>query len=391
MIFLFGVIELIVDGSDGPVRRPVVTARVPAEDHDVHDPLQINVPVRLLVDFFPGHVGAKHSVVEIGIDLLGRRVDVFVRVRDLLGFGIENIHPGQLAETQVIVSETDSRVGDQCPGLVLKSRERAQQVRLDEPGGRVMCPDIAGHGIGRLHGKGSMGPIEREGKPLRLHGEFQEIFSCIDAAVSPRVLPGNPFDQGQHSPAGRLRELGFPAGDLMDESQRGFFIPPGQLHPVRVFPDQISSLEALHDKSDDDGYGDGIDSVVIAVPVGLHDEFGVPHPHVGTKAGGRFVFGAVHPDLPAFLFSGFQGHPASLGAPQRAAGKTPVHAAVFKKVFRVVFACNVLGSRIGAQLVIVHGERLVFVLVHEGDQSRAALAVHLQRYRVDFPDHAVEF
>ena len=80
---------------------------------------------------------------------------------------------------------------------------------------------------------------------------------------------------------------------------------------------------------------------------------------VGAESGGRFVFGAVHPDLAPLVLAGDQGDPAALGAAQVAAGETAVHAPVVEEVVGVVFAADLVGLRIGAELVVLHRQGVV--------------------------------
>ena len=177
----------------------------------------------------------------------------------------------------------------------------------------------------------------------------------------------------------------------MNEGKDRLLIPPCQCEAVRVLFGQIPPLEAFHDEGDQDGRGDRIDPEVVAVPVGLHDGFGVPDAQIGTETGGGFVLGAVHPHPAAPVLPEGEGHPAALGAAQVAAGETTIHPPVVEQVLGVEFSRDLIRPRVGAQLVVVHGERLVFLLVHEGDQPRTALAVHLERLGIDLPDDLPEF
>jgi hypothetical protein len=137
-------------------------------------------------------------------------------------------------------------------------------------------------------------------------------------------------------------------GDMTDEAEDRLFIPPGQRKAVRIRLRQISPLEALHEKGDRDGRGDRIDPVVVAMPVGFHDEFGVPHADIGTETGGGFVLGAVHPHPAAFVCSEPQGDPASFGAAQVATGETAVHSPVIEQMLRVEFSRDLFRPRVGA-------------------------------------------
>jgi len=126
------------------------------------------------------------------------------------------------------------------------------------------------------------------------------------------------------------------------------------------------------------------------VPVGLHDELGVPHAEVGAEAGGGLVLGPIHPDLLAAALPRFQRDPAAFGAAQVAARETAVHAAVFEEILREEFAGDLSRPRVRAQLVVIDRKRLKFVLVHEGDQARASLPVHLERLRIHVVDNLAQ-
>ena len=253
-----------------------------------------------------------------------------------------------------------------------------------------MRPDVAGGGVGGLHGERPVRPVERKGQSLGLHRKAQQLLPRIGFAGPPDILPGDPVDEAHHPFPGLPGQLGLPGGEPMDEPQDRRFIAPGQLQPVRVFPGQVAPLEAFHQKGDRDRQRDRVDPVVVAMPVGLHDEFGIPDAQVGTETGGRFILGTIHPHPAALLRTGGQRDPAALGAAQIAAGEASVHPPVIEQVIRVKFPADVFRPRIGSQLVVVHGKGFVLFLVHEVDQPRRALAVHLERLRIDLPDHLAQ-
>ena len=87
-------------------------------------------------------------------------VDVDIGAGPFGGFGIEDIHPGKLADSQVVIAESYAGIGHQGGGFILEGREGAQQVGLDQPGSGMMGTDIAGSGIGTLHGERPVGAVE---------------------------------------------------------------------------------------------------------------------------------------------------------------------------------------------------------------------------------------
>ena len=89
----------------------------------------------------------------------------------------------------------------------------------------------------------------------------------------------------------------------MDKLQRGLFISPLEFKIIRVFFCQISALIAFHDKGHDDSCANCINAVIIAMPVGFHNKFRIPHTQVGTKTGGCFILRAIHPDLLTFVLT----------------------------------------------------------------------------------------
>ena len=203
------------------------------------------------------------------------------------------------------------------------------------------------------------------------------------------IFFGHPVDHFLHAPAGDCGQFRFPPGNLMDKVQGRFFIAPVQLKPSRIFCGQIAPLKAFHEKSHDDGHGDGVDAVVVAVPVGFHDEFGVPDSQIGTEGGGGFVLRAVDPD-PLPVPAGGQGYGTALGAAQVAARETAVHALMNEQLLRIGSAADLTGPGIRPQLVIVDRQGLKGLLVHETDQAGRSLAVHLQRLGIDLLHHLVE-
>ena len=148
-----GFIESVFCRPDRPVRNPVVGSGLCAVGHDIHDPLQVDIPVGLLENLLPGKVSTEHAVVEVGINILRCRVDVNVLVHPFGRFRIKDIDPRQLADTEIVIAEPDPRVGHECPRLVLKGRESTEQVSLDKPGSGMVCADVARSGIGTLHGE----------------------------------------------------------------------------------------------------------------------------------------------------------------------------------------------------------------------------------------------
>ena len=126
------------------------------------------------------------------------------------------------------------------------------------------------------------------------------------------------------------------------------------------------------------------------MPVGFHDELGVPYSQVRSETGGSLIFRAVHPDSPARVGAALQGNAASFGALQVAAREAAVISPVIEQVLRIIFAAYLGGSRIRSSLEIVDRQRLVFGFAHEGDQAGAPLAIHLQRLRIDFPHHFLQ-
>ena len=168
-------------------------------------------------------------------------------------------------------------------------------------------------------------------------------------------------------------------------------IAPGKSTALRHLLAQVAALEAFHQESHPAGGRDRIDAVVIAVPVGFHDKLGVPDSQIRAETGGCFVFRTVHPDFLAGVAAAFQGNPSALGALQVAARETAVIAAMIEQMLRVIFAADLGCARVRSSLEIAHRQRLVFGFTHEGDQSGAPLAMHLQRLRIHFPDHFVQF
>jgi len=59
---------------------------------------------------------------------------------------------------------------------------------------------------------------------------------------------------------------------------------------------------------------------------------------------------------------------------------------VLEETFRIELSADPVRPRVRAPLVVVDRKRLKFVLVHEGDQARASLPVHLERLRIDVAD-----
>jgi hypothetical protein len=200
----------------------------------------------------------------------------------------------------------------------------------------------------------------------------------------------DPPDKRLHTRSGNPGQFAFLTGDPVEKFQGGFFVSPGQVEAVRVLFCQISFLETFHEKGNDDCCGDGVDAVVVAEPVGLHDEFRVPYVEVGTECGSGFILGAVHPDLRALFPACFQRYEASLGAPQIAARETSVIAAVLEQVLLIIFPAYFVCPGIGSQLVVLHGKGLIGFFVHECDQPGRAFPVHPQRVRVNFPDYLLK-
>ena len=201
---------------------------------------------------------------------------------------------------------------------------------------------------------------------------------------------GDPLLQNDHPLAGGAGHGRFTTRQAMHECQGCSLVSPVQLQSFAIFFDQVTALKTFHQKGHDRGGGDGVDAVVVAVPVGFHDEFGAPDPQVGSETGRCFVFRAVNPHLLPLMSPGNQRYPAPFVALQIAARKTAVHAAMLKEMLRVMLAADLYGARIGAALKVFHRQRLIFMLAHEGDQPDAPLAMHLQLLRVDFFDDLVQ-
>ena len=137
--------------------------------------------------------------------------------------------------------------------------------------------------------------------------------------VRPACFSANPIRQFFYSLAGSPSHIGLSMCQPMDELERRGFISPGKHQTFAIFCRQIAALKALHEESHPACSGDGVDAIVVAVPVGFHDELGIPDSQVGAETGGGLVFRAVHPDLPARMGAARQGNPSSLGALQVAA------------------------------------------------------------------------
>jgi hypothetical protein len=67
--------------------------------------------------------------------------------------GLKDIHPGEFAQAQIVISKPYPGIGYQGSGLVLERGKCPQQVDLDKPGSGMMGADITGCGIGSLHGQ----------------------------------------------------------------------------------------------------------------------------------------------------------------------------------------------------------------------------------------------
>ena len=246
-----------------------------------------------------------------------------------------------------------------------------------------MGSDVAGRGVGALHGQGAVGAVKREGQSLGLHGKLFQFLRRGRQAGTPGIFFGHPLHHFLHAPAGDGGQFRFRPGHLVDKVQGRLFIAPVQLEASRIRFGQITPLKTFHHKGHDDGHGNGVDAVIVAVPVGFHDEFGVPDSQVGTEGGGRFILRPVNPD-PLPVPAGGERYGTALGAAQVAAREAAVHALMDKKPFRIGGAADLTGPGVRPQLVIVYRQGLEGVLIHEADQSGRSLAVHLQRLGIVF-------
>ena len=208
-----------------------------------------------------------------------------------------------------------------------------------------MRSDIAGRRIGCLHGQRPVRPVKRKRQTFGLHGKLLKILHRFGPSGSCHILFGHPGRQLHHPPTGNSGQFSLTAGKVMDKLQRGLFITPGQRKAIRIFLFQIATLVAFHQKGHDDGSRNGVNTVIVTVPVGFHDKFGAPHAQVGPETGSCFVLRAIHPDVAAAMHSVGQRHPAAFCAAQIASRKAPIHAPMIKKPLGICFTADLPGLR----------------------------------------------
>src|SRR5512137_2127842 len=141
----------------------------------------------------------------------------------------------------------------------------------------MMGSNITGCGIRPLHGKRPMGSVQRKGEPLRLHCKSSEFLFRIFETCSFNISARNPIDHAYHPFAGFPGKLSFPVGNLVEETQYRLIISPCKLQTISVLFCQISSLETLHQKGNNNGSGYGIYPEIVAMPVCFHDSFCIPY------------------------------------------------------------------------------------------------------------------
>ena len=219
----------------------------------------------------------------------------------------------------------------------------------------MVGPDVAGGRVGGLHGERAVGPVEGERQPLGLHRKKAQLVAGYRLAVlcskSPAASPSSasiPF------PACRVNSVS-PCGEPVDE-----------VRAAPSFP-QVRSSPSISSRSGSPAGGtpserrswrhrDRVDAVVVAVPVGLHDELGIPDVR-GSSRNRRPFRIRGRPPKPGCPFSRRR---SSVTQPplvqlQVAAGKAAVHAPVVEEVVGVEFAADLVAPAGPTQLVVVTG------------------------------------